>query len=270
MTTRVLSLINLNDCPFSDKVADRMEASFKPLIDEKLLEIDRSGKTKDALYQLTFLKNRVWEKSSKTGCWFHPRTEGVSGAVDVAAVQKRNYCHNVRDCKTCEPIFRHSPDELGKAIADDAIHEAAHLFGIGADDEDGGHSGNPRDPMFYPTRHPDFAPITTDSKRSKKYTIVSDDTLSKIADRIGFVDPIGDYHTLYDFVGADGKANRDLLRSKNPDQISPGEVIWIPDIQKRLEFIRSLELQDRAFSKTQFDTMRSWVGKGRTLVTVGK
>lgn len=60
--------------------------------------------------------------------------------------------------------------------------------------------------------------------------------------------------------GKDGRTNKALLRSGDPDLIYPGEEIWIPDVVERTKWIRSVELEDRSFSKPQLEAMKKWIG----------
>lgn len=82
--------------------------------------------------------------------------------------------------------------------------------------------------MFAITSHVDYKPVREDSRLTKKYTIVKGDWLSKIAQRLGFWPPNEGWKTLYKFKGKDGKSNKELLRSGNPDLIFPGEAFWVP------------------------------------------
>ncbi|NIO37561.1 LysM peptidoglycan-binding domain-containing protein [Candidatus Bathyarchaeota archaeon] len=58
---------------------------------------------------------------------------------------------------------------------------------------------------------------------SEDYVIALGDTLSKIAGRYGMTS-----HELYDYDGGTGTANRQRLRSGNPDLIYPDEIIRVP------------------------------------------
>ena len=119
--------------------------------------------------------------------------------------------------------------------------------------------------MFDNRFHLDYKPFPEDQRRTKKYKIQRGDTLSGIADRIGMTLPVGTWRTLYDFRGQDGKRNRDMLRSGSPDLIYPNEEIWIPDVQARLAYMRSLELQPKSFTSDQFTTMAQSWRRGRAL-----
>ena len=128
-----------------------------------------------------------------------------------------------------------------------------------------GHSGDERNPMFVDLLHADYTPIREDAKRTTLYTIVRGDTLSGIAQRIGFWRRLGGWPALYDLEGKDGRRNRDRLRSGNPDLIFPGESIWIPDVDVRAAFLRRVELVPKTFTKAQMDTMRAFVQAGKTI-----
>jgi nucleoid-associated protein YgaU len=272
MATQTLKIMELDVAPFSKQIQQRMESAFKPLIDSGDLTIDFTGKAKDAKYTLTFEKKYDWSSDEHVGCGFRPFAYGMTGSVYVEAHTRANWCTNVTNCRTCEALFRRSPDELGKALAHTAVHEAGHLFGLmdkasytGADDS--GHSGDARNFMFAIPNHKDYQPPQLDSKRTKKYVIVEGDALSKIAGRIGFgfVPPREGWRTLYDFKGKDGSTNRQLLRSGDPDLIFPGEQIWIPDAAERAKFIRSIVFEEKTFLKSQLDTMRQWLKAGRSI-----
>jgi hypothetical protein len=269
MAKRVLSLKSLGSVPFSAEVGRRIQLGLDPLVKEGLLEIDLLGTAKNPDYTLTFVNRSLTGALHRTGCWVHPRTAGVSGTVNPNAISERNFCRDTQKCGTCEPLFRQVPNELGKAIADTALHEIAHLFGVQEGGADGGaHVGDPGNIMFETRFHREFTPLVQDTRRTMKYRIVTGDTLSRIALRIGFVPPTGDWRTLYDFKGQDGKSNRNLLRSGNPDLIFPGEEIWIPDMMERLKWHRAMELQDRNFTPEQLRTMKDWVREGRTMMEI--
>jgi len=150
------------------------------------------------------------------------------------------------------------------------VHEIGHLFGLnkpadynGADAD--GHTGDPANFMFAITSHKDYQTPDLDSKRTKKYKIVKGDWLSKIALRVGFWPAHEGWKTLYNLKGKDGKANKELLRSGDPNLIFPGEEIWIPDIPARIAFTRAVELQTKSFTTEQVDTMRGFVDAGKTI-----
>jgi nucleoid-associated protein YgaU len=185
--------------------------------------------------------------------------------VNVDALKKLNHCDNVKKCSTCEPVFRHTKEELGKMLGYTAIHEIGHVFGLldkssftGANDS--GHSGDPKNYMFAVNLYPGYLRRFEDYKTTMKYTIKKGDNLSKIAARIGL-----SWKKLYEFKGQDGKKNRELLRSGDPNLIYPGEGVWIPDDKARLLFKRKLWLMDESFTKSQIDSMRRWIVAGRTM-----
>jgi len=267
MARRILSIKHLNSLPFSDEVGRRILLGLDPLIKAGLLEVDLKGVAQKPDYTLQFVKRGITGALHRTGCWVHPGTAGVSGTVNPDAVSMRNFCRDVHRCDTCEPLFRRVANELGKALADTALHEIAHLLGVNdGGDDGGGHTGDPGNVMFETRFHRDFSPLISDAKRTVKYRIVAGDSLSKIANRIGFVPPVGDWRTLYDFKGQDGKSNRALLRSGNPNLIFPNEEIWIPDATERLKYYRSVELQERSYSSEQLATMRRWIEEGQNIL----
>jgi hypothetical protein len=122
--------------------------------------------------------------------------------------------------------------------------------------------------MFVNSLHAEYAPYLLDHRRTTKYRIRQGDNLSRIAQRIGFCPPLATWTTLYDFKGQDGRRNRDLLRSRDPNLIYPGEEIWVPDIPARLAYMRSLELCDKQFNSLQIATMRPFLASGRTVVEI--
>jgi nucleoid-associated protein YgaU len=271
MAAQVLSLKNLGSAPFHDRVQEAVANGLAPLVDSGDLTIDFTGRQFDkATYQLTFEARYSWTPANKSGSWRHPWMLGMTGEVYVDAITRRNYCTDVTRSGTCAPIFKRSPDELGRAIANTALHEIGHLFGLmdatsykGADGD--GHTGDERNPMFVDQLHSDYKPIVQDAARTTLYTIVSGDTLSAIARRIGFWRRLGGWQALYDFAGSDGRKNRERLRSGDPDLIFPGEQIWIPDVEVRRAWFRSVELKPKEFTKAQFDFMRAWVQAGKTI-----
>jgi len=119
------------------------------------------------------------------------------------------------------------------------------------------------------TLRKDFARLPHDSQRAKRYRIVEGDSLASIAQRLGFWPPSEGWRTVYEFKGPDGVDNRTLLRSGSPESISPGEEIWVPDIEARTLWQRSLELTEKTFTTVQIDTMRRWIDSGKTDFRVG-
>ena len=271
MATRQLSLLNLATVPFHDDVAAMIKSAFEPLVSAGDLEIDLSGTKFDLpTYELEFVKKTAWSPVTHKGCQFLPANYGVSGQVFIESIQRKNFCTDVTRCDTCETLFRNSKDELGKQIGQVAVHEIGHLFGLnaaadfkGADVE--GHTGDAANFMFAITRHKDFQLPELDSQRTRKYKIVKGDWLSKIALRVGFWPPNEGWKLLYALKGKDGKSNKELLRSGDPNLIFPGEEIWVPDIPQRIAFTRAAELQTKSFTAEQIATMRAFVQAGKTI-----
>ncbi len=269
MAIQTLKIVNLSDVPFHAFVQSQIEKGLDTLVQSSHLKIDFTGK-KRGNYTLEFDKSYSWSKFERIRCWYKPSILGMTGGVFIKALEKRNYCEDVTKCRTCEPVFRRSRDELGKAISNTALHEIGHLFGLmdkssytGANSA--GHTGDSSNFMFTDILHKDYKRIRDDWERTKKHTIAKGETLLKIAQRIGFRSPLATWKTLYNFKGRDGKQNKDILRSKDPDLIFPGEEIWIPDYQAKRLFLRKVEVQDKKFIKSQFDTMRNWLKAGRTI-----
>jgi hypothetical protein len=274
----LLKFTQLASAPFHDYVQRKIEEALKPLIDSDDLRLDfTAAPLPGKAYQLDFESRPMWTAQNRTGCMYHPRllgaeavgTPSVPGKVYLDAIIQRNYCRDIYRCDTCVKVYPRSPDELGRAIVWVALHEIGHAFGLinktsytGANE--GGHTGDSRNPMLSETLHPDYRWLYEDWQRTTKYTIVKGDTLSKIAPRVGLFEPHprGGGLALYEFKGKDQTRNRDLLRSKDPDIIEPGEQIWIPDVLSKLEFIRKITLEEKSFTKAQFDTMRAWIRKG--------
>ncbi len=269
MTTRILNIQNFSYVPFPNYVRQQIEAGFSSLIQSGALSIDWSG-TSTSLYNLTFLRSYNWNQFNRDRCWYRPGIAGVTGRVNVEALRRRNYCLDVGSCRTCEPVCREISHELGKTISVTAIHEAAHLFGVINGGQDGsGHTGDPGNFMFINSLHHNYRPMLEDQQRTIWYKIRRGDTLSGIADRIGFRPPVGTWRTLYDFRGQDGRRNRDLLRSGDPHLIYPDEQIWIPDIHSRLQYMRSLELQNKHFTPDQISIMANFLSRGTSIIEIG-
>jgi nucleoid-associated protein YgaU len=270
MAAKVLTLTNLSVVSAQSDVQAMITAAFQPLVDSGDLEIDFTGaKAASATYELSFDTKYEWTPFSHRGCLFKPLYYGVTGTVNLDAIERKNFCEDVTKCGTCERLFR-SKDEVTKQIGITAVHEIGHLFGLheagaykGADSD--GHSGDPDNFMFAITKHIDYKPIEEDSRLTTKYTIVKDDWLSKIAHRIGFWPDSTGWQTLYKFKGKDGKANKELLRSGNPNLIFPGEQIWVPDIPARIVWNRELHMKTKSFTTEQIDTMRAFVKAGKTI-----
>jgi len=272
MAAQVLALTNLSAVPFHESVEAAIRKAFAPLVDSGDLTIDVSGKpagTPD--HTLDFNPKYEWNSFDRRACLYKPLYYGVTGEVLVEAIQRKNYCDNVTRCDTCQPVFRNTAGELGKMIAVTAMHEIGHILGLidaaaftGANGE--GHSGDPANGMFAINRHKDYNPIEEGGPRTKKYTIVSGDTLSGIAHRIGFwpAGTIG-WKFLYDLKGKDGTQNSKLLRGKSPHKIWPGEEIWIPDVEAWIAFFRKAFLQDKSFNEEQIATMRKLLKGGGSI-----
>jgi hypothetical protein len=267
MSTAILNVQDFSVAPFPDVVRKGMEEGFQSLIQSGALKIDFTGSSKASPYQLDFDGTFAWTNLDHDRFWYHPGLFGMTGSVYVEALRRANSCDDVSDARTCELVFRSTPQELGLAVAYTAVHEAGHLFGLMDGGADGaGHSPDAGNFMFDISLRVDYPPRTQDRQRTKKYRIEQGDTLSSIADRIGFRPPRATWQTLSDFRGQDGKRNRDLLRSHNPNLIGPGDEIWIPDARARLAFRRSLELQPKSFISAQVATMKQFLASGKTVI----
>jgi hypothetical protein len=265
-----LRIDNLAAVSARTEVEAMIAAAFKPLVESGDLEIDFTGtKAKSARYDLSFETKYEWNTLDHRGCLFKPFYYGVTGTVNLEAIERKNFCQDVTKCSTCERLFR-TKDEVAKQVGMTAVHEIAHLFGLhegtaykGADGA--GHTGDPANFMFAIINHIDYKPIEEDSRLTKKYTIVKDDWLSKIAHRLGFWPASQGWKTLYKFKGKDGKSNKQLLRSGDPNLIFPGEEIWVPDIPARITWNRDLHMKPKSFTKDQIDTMRAFIKAGKTI-----
>jgi len=271
MAARVLNIVDLASVPYREVVRKCLETGFAELIRAGVLQIDFQGASKSSMYQLTFPKTFSWGPVSRDRNWYRPPFTGVTGTVQLEAIRRTNYCRDVRRAATCEPVDRDQSAELGKSIGNTAVHEAGHILGLMNGGLDGSaHNGDPGNFMFVIPLHSDYRAFFTDSVRTRKLAIRRGDTLSAIADRIGFRAPWANWRTLYDFKGKDGRRNRDILRSGNPDLIYPGEEIWIPDIDTRLAYFRLLEHRDRRFTAEQIATMRAFLEAGKTVFDRGE
>lgn len=269
MSTQILNINNFAAVPFRNSVQTKIEAAFADLVRSGILSINFTGSVRNSSYQLTFLVSYNWTSANRDRNWYRPMLPGVTGTVNIDALRRRNYCRDVGDRTTCEPVVRNTAGELGQSIAYTAVHEAAHIFGLDNGGPDGsGHSSDPRNYMFINSLHSEFLPYLRDHRRTTKYRIKQGDNLSKIADRIGFRPPLANWRVLYDFRGQDGRRNRDLLRSHDPNLIYPGEEIWIPDIQARLAYMRALEICPKVFTASQLATMRQFLASGRTVYQI--
>jgi hypothetical protein len=267
MSTAILNISNFSVAPFPDVVRKGMEEGLQPLIHSGALQIDFKGSSTATPYKMDFDDTYVWTNAEHDRCWYHPRDYGLTGSIFVEALRRANSCDDVADAATCELVFRSTPQELGLVVAYTAVHEAAHLFGLQDGGADGaGHTPDAGNFMFDIALRADYPPRTQDRQRTKKYRIQQGDTISAIADRIGFRPPLATWQTLSDFRGQDGKRNRDLLRSHNPNLIGPGDEIWIPDMRARLVFRRSLELQPKSFTSAQVATMKQFIASGKTVI----
>lgn len=273
MAKRILSLEQLGAVPFSSAIQTEIEKHLKPLVDAGVLEIDFTGKKK-GLYFMSFDMAITWGSTNQDRCWRYPGLFGETNAVFVGAIKGINYCENVRDRKTCAPVFKHSPDELGKQIAFTALHELGHQFGLNtktsfAGAVEGGHTGDEHNFMFALPNHADYKDIRVDTRFTKKRTIKAGDTLSEIANQVGFRRWAAvqlPWKWLYEFKGQDGKANQQILRSGKPDLIFPGEEVWVPDYDARRKWRVGVELSPKSFTKPQLDSMTKWVDEGREFV----
>jgi hypothetical protein len=270
---RTLSLEQLAGIPFASTVQTEIEKHLKPIVDAGVLEIDFTGK-KQGLYFMSFDTKYTWGAHNQDRCWRYPGLFGETNAVFVDAIRKINYCENVRDCRTCAPVFKHSPDEVGKQIASTALHELGHQFGLNtktsfAGADVAGHTGDEHNFMFALPNHADYKDIRVDTTHTKKRTIKTGDTLSEIANQVGFRRYAAvqlPWKWLYEFKGQDGRSNQQILRSGNPDLIFPGEEVWVPDYAARRTWRLGLELAAMSFTKPQLDSMTKWIDEGREFV----
>jgi hypothetical protein len=244
-----------------------MDTAFQPLIRSSALRIDFTGSSTGSEFQLKFVSAYAWTPVDRDHHWYRPSATGLDGEIYVEAIRRRNYCRNVRDSATCEPIVRNMSEELGRSVANTAVHEAGHVCGlVSGGPKDDGHSPDAGNFMFDNRLHVDYRPFLTDQRRTKKYKIQRGDTISAIAERIGMHPPLATWRTLYDFQGQDSRRNRDKLRSGSADLIYPNEEIWIPDVEARLSYMRSLELQPKSFTPAQFTTMAQCLATGKSPV----
>ena len=103
--------------PFADVVQRQIERAFEPLVTSAHLALDFTGSRDEPKYSINFEEQYEWSARERRGCrrtalWF-----GVTGTIYVAAIRDYRFCTDVTNCKTCEPVFRRSPDELGKMLA---------------------------------------------------------------------------------------------------------------------------------------------------------
>lgn len=265
MATRVLNIVDIQLVPFREVIEPRLTAAFGKLIEWGTLRLDFSGASVDSPYQLTFLSGYDWNATNHDRCWYRPMIGGVTGTVNLDALRRRNYCSDLDDCASCEPVVRPVPGELGQSIVYTAAHEAGHILGLMDGGLDGsGHVGESDNFMFINSLHAGYRSLQTDHLRTTLYRVRKGDSLSRIARRIGFAPPLGTWHTLYNFRGRNGRRNRQMLRSGDPDLIYPGEEIWVPDIPARLAYMRSLEVSEKHFTATQLDTMKRFLDAGST------
>lgn len=272
MAARVLSIENIAAAPFRSDVEAAIRSGLKPLVDSGQIKLDLAGKEIDsALYALTFSKDYAWSEVNRFGCKYAPMAYGVTGIVLVEAIQRANGCRDVTRCETCAQLFRNSKDELGQVVISTALHEIGHLFGLrSADAYDGadadGHNGDPANMMFDITKHKDYRPIELDSERTVKYTIVKGDTFPEIARRIGFwPHTTTGLRKLCELKGKDGKRNIELIKSGDINKISPGEQIWIPDVDARVRFQREMDAKPKTFTEQQHAFMLAFVKAGKTI-----
>jgi len=263
MVTRTLNLVEFRQVPFREFVGPRLEAAFSTLIAEGALRLDFSGASTDSLYQLTFVVTHNWTPIDRDRHWYRPLTAGVTGRVDVEKMRRRNFCTDVADAASCEAVARELPRELGQSIVYTAAHEAGHILGLESGGVDGSaHVGDAGNFMFINSLHADFVPLMDDFRRTRRYRIRPGDSLSRIADHIGFRPPLETWTALYNFRGQDGRRNRDLLRSGNPNLIFPNEEIWVPDYVARRAYFREVEICDKRFTPEQVATMRRFLAIG--------
>jgi hypothetical protein len=70
---------------------------------------------------------------------------------------------------------------------------------------------------------------------------------------------------LCELKGQDGKKNIELIKSGDINKISPGEQIWIPDVDARLRFLREMDAKPKTFTKQQYASMLDFVKAGKTI-----
>jgi hypothetical protein len=277
--TRVLYFNNFAVVPFQDTVKEIIIKGLKPLTNpdsgSPVLELDFAGKKKSD-YSIFFDNTSNKGPDNSIGNWRAVGGEGLTGGVSLKTIEELNFCDDVDDPKTCEPIFRRSPDELGKQIAYVTLHELGHQFGLmekasfaGADSE--GHTGDPTNFMFVTGLHKDFKTIAKDYGRTRKYAVQQGETIPSIAKRIGFRSPSSmSWIDLYELKGTDNRSNKDTIKSKNPKILQPGEEIWVPDIKARRDFIREINVKvEKSFTKPQIDLIKNWIMQGKNYFSGG-
>ena len=256
MAEAILVVNNLATTPHKNYVQKIISKGLKTLVDDGTLTIDFTGK-KQSGFNITF----TTLKYRRHKCLVLGGPFGSNFSVYVNIIRDVNYCDDISKCKTCTVRFRNRENELGAAIANTAMHEIGHMFGLTsansyASADKAGHTGNERNFMFDYPNHKDYAPFNKDSKRTKLYTVKSGDTLWDICQTIGFVPPVGKWQDLYNLKGKDSTINRNRLRSKNPHKIYPNETIWVPDIQARVQWYRKVEGTPKEFTAGQMNRMR--------------
>jgi len=204
---RTLNIISFHKVPHKAYVRDMIKDKLRDLHD--VLRINFTGKAKRAVYVLTFLHKYNWGPNEKIGYSYFPSHMGFSEEVNADLLRKWNFCEDSNDPKTCTLVFPDKPEMLGRVIANTALHEIGHVFGLldeksytGADQA--GHTGDSSNCMFDIPLHKEYK---KNNERTTKYVIKTGETLDIIARRRGLPSAM----RLSKLRGKDGRTNAEIL-----------------------------------------------------------
>ena len=278
---RTLNIKGLAGVPQKDIVKSVIENAFRSFRD--VLTIDFTGTAKNPAYTFRFVNSYKWSPLEKIGHRYWCFAMGMSYEVNTEVLAKVNYCEDSSDPATCTPVYPRQQNILGKVIGNTAVHEIVHMFGFndkhafnGANED--GHTGDPSNFMFDIPLHNDYKLLR--HMKTKKYVIKKGETLSSIARKKGLMSGT----RLAMLKGQDGVTNKQILAKAimgrggiglgavqgviETNSSFAGLSIWVPDIDKWIQFRRKVETQPKSFYKDQMLNIRKHIVQGKEMMSV--
>jgi hypothetical protein len=278
---RTLKIQGFAKVPQKDIVKSVIENAFRSFRD--VLTIDFTGTAKNPTYTFSFVNTYKWSPLEKIGHRYWCFAMGMSYEVNTEVLSKVNYCEDSSDPTTCTLVYPRQQNLLGKVIGNTAVHEIVHMFGFndkhafkGASKD--GHTGDPSNFMFDIPLHNEYKLLR--HMKTKKYVIKKGETLSSIARKMGLMSGT----RLAMLKGKDGLTNKQILTKAimgrggiglgavqgviETNNSFAGLSIWVPDIDKWIQFRRNVESQPKTFYKDQMLNIRKHIVQGKEMMSI--